>query len=306
MNTQPDRRTYFLMLFYFFLIWFGVVMIFGFIMSVAASMGFSPEALTKEEAYKEGTNALYFKLMLASQSLFVFILPTFIFSAFIRDKFTRFYEMDVKPKLSLLLLTILIIISSFPLIMWVYDLNQSISLPADLEETMQTLEAQAESSYQAMLYMTTPFHLILTVIIAGVLPAIGEELIFRGALQKLIHKVSGNIHIAVIIAAILFSMMHVQFYGFFPRMLMGILFGYLFYWSRSLWVPIFAHFVFNTTQVLAGYFIGDTALEEAISGTSQWLALGIGTLILAASLYFYQKTTNNISPNGQLDGEGLD
>jgi uncharacterized protein len=90
----------------------------------------------------------------------------------------------------------------------------------------------------------------------GIIPAIGEEFLFRGVLQKLFHQWTKNIHVSVILAAFLFSAIHMQFYGFIPRFMMGVMLGYVFVWSGSLWVPILIHFTNNSAAVIVSFLQG--------------------------------------------------
>lgn len=94
---------------------------------------------------------------------------------------------------------------------------------------------------------------VLGMIVIALLPALGEEFIFRGLLQPQLHKVTGNIHVGIWISAFLFSAMHLQFFGFVPRMLLGAFFGYLYYWSGNFWMAALAHFVNNGFSVLMLY-----------------------------------------------------
>lgn len=95
--------------------------------------------------------------------------------------------------------------------------------------------------------------LMLALIIIAVLPAIGEEIVFRGLIQNELYRGMKNIHVSIWFAAILFSAIHFQFFGFVPRLLLGALFGYLYYWSGNLMLAILAHFVNNGVSVVALY-----------------------------------------------------
>ena len=94
---------------------------------------------------------------------------------------------------------------------------------------------------------------IIVFIVVAVIPAIGEELIFRGILQNKFHIYFKNIHVAIIFTSILFSGFHLQFFGFIPRLFLGILFGYIYYWSGNLWYPILGHFVNNGFTLILIY-----------------------------------------------------
>ena len=131
----------------------------------------------------------------------------------------------------------------------------------------------------------------------ALLPALAEELSFRGTLQQIICKgqsdqiPSTKVHVAIWITAFIFSAIHMQFYGFVPRMLMGAMFGYIFVWTGSLWVPMTMHFVNNGLAVLAYYFFGQNSSADTIGTGATWW-VGVVSLIITSLglLIFYRKT----------------
>jgi hypothetical protein len=132
------------------------------------------------------------------------------------------------------------------------------------------------------------------------LAALGEELLFRGALLKMIYLSVKNVHVAVWISAFIFSAFHLQFYGFVPRMVLGLLFGYLFVWSGSLWIPIVLHFIFNGISVIAAFLYQHGIIDvdvEALGTTQNSLLIllsGIASLMLFGMIYkFKNKTFEN-------------
>ena len=135
--------------------------------------------------------------------------------------------------------------------------------------------------------------LISNIIVIALLAALTEEFLFRGAIQRIIEKWTNNHHIVIWSAAIVFSAIHMQFYGFIPRMLLGAYFGYLLYWSQSIWLPVFAHFVHNSIAVFVerGQNTNDN-YNEYISGDIKnehltgYIILTIVTLVL---FYFLNK-----------------
>ena len=134
--------------------------------------------------------------------------------------------------------------------------NNEIHLPAFLQKVetwMRNSEDAATKLTEAFLSTTSWGGFIVNLVMIAGLAAIGEELIFRGLLVRLFREWTKNIHLAVIIPAAFFSALHLQFYGFFGRMMLGILLGYLFVWSRSLWVPILVHFFNNAMAVILSF-----------------------------------------------------
>jgi membrane protease YdiL (CAAX protease family) len=146
--------------------------------------------------------------------------------------------------------------SSGPLVEWTFALNKQMVLPEflqGLQEWMQNKEEELNRITKQLLRMNNSADLLVNLVMIAALPAIGEELIFRGCFQNIFSRWTGSYHWGIWLAAILFSTIHVQFYGFIPRMLLGALFGYLFYWGRSIWLPILAHFVNNAAAVITAY-----------------------------------------------------
>jgi membrane protease YdiL (CAAX protease family) len=126
--------------------------------------------------------------------------------------------------------------------------NAQLTLPEFMrpfEEWAYEKEQQAKLLTQFLTNFDNFGQYLIGMLIIAIIPAIGEELLFRGLIQNQMHGITKNIHLAIWITGFLFSAMHLQFYGLIPRMLLGVLFGYMYYWSGNLWVPIFAHFVNN-------------------------------------------------------------
>lgn len=150
----------------------------------------------------------------------------------------------------------LIVIAFMPFDGLIIEWNQNLHLPETLAPLERWVRNQEEKMTGVTKYLTTfktTGQLLVALLVVGVIPAIGEETLFRGILQRNFSYWTGNVHVGIWLAAALFSAIHVQFLGFFPRMLLGALFGYLYLWSGNLWVPILAHFVNNGFTVLMVY-----------------------------------------------------
>ena len=125
----------------------------------------------------------------------------------------------------------------------------------------------------------------------AVIPALCEELVFRGVMMPLLAKMTRNIHAAVWITAILFSLIHVQFYGFLPRMIMGALLGYFVVWSGSLWTSILAHFINNASAFLMFQYFGTLETPEN-SVLNHWAFYSLTSLVFVALLFVARKKSN--------------
>ena len=201
---------------------------------------------------------------------------------------------------------IFLMLMALPAINLVGYFNQQMSLPAflePLEQWMKTAEANAAHLTEQFLSVTTFDGLIINILLMALLPAVAEELTFRGVLQRLIqtqtneaiNREGKRVHLAIWCSAILFSAIHMQFYGFLPRMLMGALFGYALVWTGSLWIPILMHFTNNAMAVIL-YFLAirsgwDMDKVDTI-GTNDTLWLGVVSLVLTIiGIYAFRRST---------------
>ncbi|MEM8907792.1 MAG: CPBP family intramembrane glutamic endopeptidase, partial [Bacteroidota bacterium] len=217
----------------------------------------------------------------------MFILPGLLFGLFLyRQRWRYFFHLQQAPPFQLILITMVWIIVAFPLVQLSFWLNQQIPLP----DWAQTMEDSSGGLIKAILVAEAPFELLFNLIIIALLPSIGEELIFRGILQQHLAKVSKSMGAGIWLSAFLFSTMHLQFEGFLPRMLLGVLLGYLFYWTANLWLPIIAHFFYNGSQVLGQYWsassLPDLDLEQA-NQVSWPLSLFSIIFVLAIGYYLF-------------------
>ncbi|MCK9412139.1 MAG: CPBP family intramembrane metalloprotease [Prolixibacteraceae bacterium] len=204
------------------------------------------------------------------QSLGMFILPPVLIAYSLDDKPFQFLQLSAKPDWKMLGVVCGVILVSGPVIEWVSLLNQHLVLPSwlgSLEKWMRSSEDQANEITKAFLTTKSIGGLLGNLFIVAVLPAIGEELLFRGVLQNLIKKMTGSSHWGIWITAILFSALHLQFFGFLPRLLLGALFGYLLEWTGTLWLPIIAHFINNAAGVII-FFVTGEGLEPDKAETS--------------------------------------
>ena len=188
------------------------------------------------------------KLVQALSSIIMFLLPAVAFG-FITFNGRPFYFLGLRPpvKPQMYLLAMLCIVLSMPFVLWLGDLNQHISLP----EWMTRMEKDAGRQMALFLKTSNSFDVVLNVFIIAFLPALCEEIFFRGVLQRIVINVCKNPWSGIIVTGILFSAAHLQFQGFLPRMFLGVILGALYWYSGSLWTSILAHFVNNAVQVVA-------------------------------------------------------
>ncbi len=193
--------------------------------------------------------ARYFQI---TQSIALFILPPIFFAVITQNDPFKWLRI-INPAKRNVFLAVLIVIIAQPLVSYLGYLNSNIHFPeylSHIEDWITTKEKEAMKLTEIFLVTSNWAIILLNVIIIAVIPAIGEELLFRGALQKLVTAIIKNHHISILITAFLFSSMHMQFFGFFPRFILGVIFGYLVFYGKSLWLPIAAHFTNNFSAFL--------------------------------------------------------
>jgi uncharacterized protein len=218
----------------------------------------------------------------------LFIFPPLMFAYLDEGSISRYLKIDRLPGLLVMVLSCMLVFSALPLIHWSADINELLSLPewlAGFEKWMKETEENAREITEVFLDVTTTGGLFINLIMIALLPAIGEELFFRGVIQKLFHQWLKNAHWAVIITAVIFSALHLQFYGFLPRTILGIMFGYLFVITKSLWVPILAHFVNNGAAVIVAFLFRKEILQSdyqeiGYSGNPLWVIISILTIVV--------------------------
>lgn len=228
----------------------------------------------------------YFQVV---SQLGVFIIPSLLFPLFITPQIFEYLHLNKLPSMLAAIATILLIFTILPGINWLIQINESLSLPYwlnSIEEWMRQSEIEAARLTEAFVNTKTIWGLLFNLFMIGALASIGEELLFRGILLRLLKDWFNNAHLAVIISATLFSMFHLQFFGFLPRLMLGIIFGYLYIWSGSLWLPILAHFINNASAVLVYYqhYNGTFATPAEEFGATENTTLFVASILLSAFL----------------------
>lgn len=194
------------------------------------------------------------------QCILAFCLPAFILAKFSSNDWKRWLELTRPPKIRALIGVLIVYCISMPAMEWLIEWNSNIRLPesmAGLEQTLRNWEETNEATSRLLLDTHGFFPVLVGVLVIGVLTGFSEELFFRGGLQGIFSRSNIGIGVSVWLAAFIFSTMHFQFFGFLPRLLMGAFFGYLLIWTRSIWVPMFAHILNNSVVVISSAVSGD-------------------------------------------------
>ncbi len=218
------------------------------VMAVAVVLLGLPVSTLNKLDWSASETVAAMKLIQALSSILIFLLPAVAF-ALITFRSRPLFFLGLKPasRPQMLTLAIICMLAAFPFVFWLGELNRAIPLP----EWMSGLEADASRQMQAFLKADGMGDVLINVLVIALLPAICEEICFRGALQRIMIHLARHPWIGIVVTSILFSAFHLQFQGFLPRMFLGMLLGAIYWYSGSLWPSIAAHFVTNAVQVVA-------------------------------------------------------
>lgn len=232
------------------------------------------------------------QVIVGINQFFTFIVPAAVFS-WMAYQYRGFHSLRLHrlPTAPMLLLGLLLVFAGFPIAQLLLKLNQMIPIG----EHATNMEANAARLTEALLNMDSVPALLGTLLVVAVLPAIGEELVFRGVIQRSLQDYGP--HIAIWLTAVAFSTFHFQFAGFLPRLFLGALLGYFVHWSGSLWLPIFAHLLNNGAQVLAIYIAKqrrplNPILPDDYPSLNWWWA-AIAIIVFGVLIYRMQRLHNN-------------
>ena len=279
------RYNYAMRLFYFLLITLAALIIAVVAMAMIVSGGQTTASI---------------RIATLAQDVLLFIIPSILSAIKMSPLPASLLCIDRRPSFPITIIAIIAMICSIPAMDMLVEWNENIRLPESLgtlESWMRYSEDNAAAQVEMMLGGTSTADLIIDILIVGVLAGFSEELFFRGTLQRLISSGRVNHNAAIWITAVLFSAFHMQFFGFFPRLILGAFFGYLLYWSGSLWLPALLHAVNNSIVVYTlwhGKLHPDTDIN---SWGSDSTAIIICSILLTAAAIYILKNINK-SRNG--------
>lgn len=246
-----------------------------------------------------GMSAARIRIAAIIQDIVMFIIPPVATAVLITRRPAEYLMVMKGVRLAPALLIVAAILASIPAMNSIVAWNQGISLPESLsgiEEWMRQSETTAKNFTDALIGTSGMGSLIMALLIVGILAGLSEELFFRGGIQRMLITSGMNMHGAVWITAIIFSAVHVQFYGFVPRMLLGALFGYLTVWSGSLWTAIGAHALNNILATIGYRLSATSSINLDNIGTAEhpegWIISAISCVVTTGLLVMVYRELN--------------
>ncbi|WP_342082925.1 CPBP family intramembrane glutamic endopeptidase [Dyadobacter sp. OTU695] len=279
------------------------------VMVLAIYLGADTESVTalltqlfaQPEKIPNGWNALM--IMQGTVHFFSYLLPTLIYWFYIERRTIGDLSTHRKPAWPIWVLAFVLVLAFIPVNSKFIEWNAAMDLPdalSGLEKWMRDKEDQLSVMTEFLTSYKSFGQLLIALFVVTLLPALGEEMLFRGVIQTKLFQELRNIHVAIWLSAAIFSAIHFQFYGFLPRMMLGALFGYLYYWTGNLWVAILAHFV-NNGFVLVMMYLHNVGLVKINIEESKSMPF----VLILASLVVSTAILGAIRRNGQVAGPGV-
>jgi membrane protease YdiL (CAAX protease family) len=270
----------------------GTLLLLIFILTGAALFRCDPAVLGNPSLVASQSETWFVRYALIIQDLCFFIVPAVIIIFMIRPKEDRQMFSVAGTGITDLVLLLVLMVFLVPLTGLSAELNSKLVLPhwlSGLEGWMREKEDYANDLIGVVLGEHSAAVLLVNILVVAVLPAIAEELLFRGALQRLFGDLFRSGHAAVWISSIVFSAVHLQFYGFLPRLILGLVLGYLFLWSGSIWIPVTAHFINNAMSVAVDFFQATGTSSQGPAETLPVTGAGwiVVSLLAVLPLLFY-------------------
>lgn len=277
-----------LQLLYFVVLLFLFMFIGSFAASLVGVYGFGIPLATLSTIVADPTEEYAHAMMWMNNvaQIFTFFIPVLVYTIMFGRVHTHNFMMK-RVSLLFVLAAVALVLFSNGLIDISSQINKALIPSGSIIETWaKPMEESAARLTKAMLDASGTGTLVLTIFSIAVIPAFLEELAFRGVMQPLMAKSVGNIHVAIWVTAIAFSVFHMQFYGFLPRMIIGALLGYLVIWTGSIWPSILGHFANNAVALIL-YKVYGTMESPDGAVQSQWYAYAASLLCTAAFIFWF-------------------
>ncbi len=297
LKISEEKNTFFnaLILFLFILMGFVIAQTASIFVALAY-YGFDSDKLSEignvERLVSSPENRLLLLYLQCVSSAIMFIASPLAYLYLIEKRDFNSFNFNRNIILFSFPLVILISLSSMPLNALLIEWNAAWDFP-DFMGGFESWASGNEEELRKLTEFLVDFdgipHLLFGIFVIAVIPALGEEILFRGLLQNKLASIL-NIHFAIFLTAFIFSAIHLQFYGLIPRMFLGILFGYLYLWSGNLWVAIFAHFVNNAFAVVMMYLYKQELVDMDIEKSENipLLLVLIATSVCVLLLYYFR------------------
>ena len=231
-------------------------------------------------------------------SILSFVIPGLLFGYFSSPKALSYVGLQKSAALVLIVASVLLLFCIQPFISWLGQVNAHTKF-GSLQKSFEEMEALNNRAFEVFLQMKTVSDLIVNLFIMALVPAIGEELFFRGALQKVCLRTSRTPWVAILLSAAVFSLLHGTIFKLFPIFALGLLLGTVYHVTRNLWYTITIHFINNAFAVLSVYYGDQSKILKKLASDDisvSWYAGLLSLVIAVAITYFIKRKSDEIFP----------
>ena len=235
--------------------------------------------------------------LLLLQFLGLFLIPSILFAYFSDPKPFHYLGLQGPQKTIYWLLAIVIMFVAIPAVEYIGALNQKINFGTETQKWMKGMEEEATKQIQFMLAKHTPGELFTNLIFISLFAGIGEEIFFRGVLQRMFIRAFKNPWMGIVLTATIFSAFHFQFFGFFPRLALGIVLGAIYWYSGSLWPAIIAHFIYDGFIIVLVYLNPSMIKnpDQTLMNPNTLLPFAMGSIVLTVLLLWLMRKYSSVS-----------
>lgn len=273
--------------------------IIGILSTVALSnmTGISIDTMSDSSKWDVNDNGLLTTIrgMQVIQFVCLFLLPTFICARLFSTNTKQYLGLKQPSNIFYYLVGVTVLLLAIPMTNFLGELNRNVQFPSGIAQWLKEQEAEAAKTIRVLLSKHTIKDLLLNLVCIAGLAAVGEELLFRGIAQRLLIKMFKNHWIGIIVAAFLFSAMHLQFYGFLPRFVLGILLGVVYWYSGSLWTAMLAHFIYDAALIILAYNNPAMLMDENTVAISNLALMAAVSFVLVVLLVMWMKKQTRVT-----------
>jgi uncharacterized protein len=278
----------------------GVGFVLAFILAIAGVFisGSDLSALSSTSALTDVKNINLLRYLLIVQDVSVLLVPSVIILLMLKPQGISGMPELRTPDMAEIILVVLMTICLFPVTGFAGEINSALHFPSWLSgvgKWVTEKEMNADDLIGSMIDSHTFGILLLNIATLAILPAISEEFIFRGVFQRIFARLFRSGHVAIWVTAVIFSAIHLQFFGFLPRLILGLAFGYLYNLSGTLWLPVTAHFINNAIPVILSYSRGMDALNATpdIPFWKQAVSMPVPMAIILIIFFWFRKRNSS-------------
>jgi membrane protease YdiL (CAAX protease family) len=239
-----------------------------------------------------------FKWAQFTGSVISFILPAFFFGYYSSPKALPYIGVQKNVAPVILFASAVLLFCIQPFIGWLGEINANINF-GSFQKMLEDMEAVYNRALKVFLQMNSFSDLLVNLFIMALLPAIGEELFFRGALQKALLRMSNTPWVAILVSSAVFGLLHGTFFKLIPIFTLGLLLGTIYHITRNLWYTITIHFLNNAFAVLSVYYADSSRLLKRLASDDLSVPLYgalVSLVIAVAILYFIKRKSDDVLP----------